>query len=499
MKPKGNMPYSLKNLRQELAGFHLVPSPSVPDFSLDALMAEATSCRLLKANDRRKIFHLTTPTTGYYLKLSTLLRPKDRWRHFFLPLRKRAEWRNLHRLAQAQIPAAKPVLKGENTASRPPMFFLLTEEVRGMPLKMNGAADARNLGGFMARLHSQGVYHADLHADNIILMPPGECCLVDVQEVYFLAWIPRRLRLHNLANFFFNLGLHAASHHWGPAFLEGYREGSSIDFRLTDLDRLAVHQQQKKFRSRAKRCCKNSTEFAVVKSAGWQGYKRRTFQWKAQDLRYALAKGQPLKGTHVIFHQGACIKKHPRRYSHGNRCLISWKMSRALEVRGIAVPRALGYFVIDNLNCFIAEFLADRLHLNTYLSSIADERTKRQALKSLALWLRKFYDTHVWQRDFKSSNILCRNGEYFMVDLDGVRIRRLTEHHQIINLAQLNASLSNAITIKDRLRFYHYYTAAQQPTRSQRRAFYQKVWDITRTKNTSIYNLDLRKLWIRLP
>jgi tRNA A-37 threonylcarbamoyl transferase component Bud32 len=490
---------SLKILGRELAGFHLMTGPFIPDFSLDDLMAEATSCRLVKANDRRKIFHLTTPTTGYYLKLSILRRRKDRRRHFFLPLRKWAEWRNLHRLSHAQIPAAKPLLKGENRSSRPRMFFLLTEEVRGRPLKINCAADARNLGGFVARLHSHGVYHADLHADNIILLPQGQCCLVDVQEVYFLAWMPRRLRLHNLGKIFFNLGLVDDIHHWAKAFLAGYRESAGIHFRLIDLERSAARQQQKKFRSRAKRCCMNSTEFVVVQSADWKGYKRRTFQWEAQDLRQALKRGQPLKGTHVMFYQGVCIKKHPRRHLHGNRCLTSWKMSRALEVRGIAAPCALGYFAIDNNNCFISELLVDRLHLNTYLSSISGERAKRRALKNLALWLRKFYDTNVWQRDFKSSNILCRNGEYFMVDLDGVRIRRLNEHHQIINLAQLNASLSNAITIKDRLRFYHYYTAGQQPTRLQRRAVYQKIWDITRTKNTSIYNLNLDKLWMHSP
>ena len=163
-------------------------------------------------------------------------------------------------------------------------------------------------------------------------------------------------------------------------------------------------------------------------------------------------------------------------------------MSRALEVRGIAVPRSLGYFVINNLSCFIAELLVDRCHLNTYLSALSDEQVKRRALKKLALWLRNFHDSNVWQRDFKSSNILCQNGDYFMVDLDGVRIRRLSEHNKIYNLAQLNASLSNAITIKDRLRFYHYYSADRQPTRPQRRAVYRKVWNITLTKNTALYD-----------
>jgi hypothetical protein len=110
------------------------------------------------------------------------------------------------------------------------------------------------------------------------------------------------------------------------------------------------------------------------------------------------------------------------------------------------------------------------------------------------LWLRTFHDTDVWQRDFKSSNILCRESDFFMVDLEGVRIRRLSDRNKIYNLAQLNASVSNAISIKDRLRFYHYYSADLQPTRQQRRAVYRKVWDITKTKNTKIYDLDFAEL-----
>ena len=169
-------------------------------------------------------------------------------------------------------------------------------------------------------------------------------------------------------------------------------------------------------------------------------------------------------------------------------------MSRALEVRGIPVPRSLGYFEMESQRYFLAELLDDRLHLNDYLSAISDERVKRQALKKLALWLRTFHDSDVWQRDFKSSNILCRESDFFMVDLEGVRIRRLSDRNKIYNLAQLNASVSNAISIKDRLRFYHYYSADLQPTRQQRRAVYRKVWDITKTKNTKIYDLDFAEL-----
>ena len=43
------------------------------------------------------------------------------------------------------------------------MFFLLTEEVQGVPLTIKCAADARKIGDYAATLHSHGVYHADLH------------------------------------------------------------------------------------------------------------------------------------------------------------------------------------------------------------------------------------------------------------------------------------------------------------------------------------------------
>ena len=80
-----------------------------------------------------------------------------------------------------------------------------------------------------------------------------------------------------------------------------------------------------------------------------------------------------------------------------------------------------------------------------------------------------------------------------MIDLDGVRIRRLKERDRIVNLAQLNASLSNAVTLKDRIRFFSYYTAGMNLGRHQRRSNYKEIWDITKTKGTTNYGLYLEK------
>ena len=108
--------------------------------------------------------------------------------------------------------------------------------------------------------------------------------------------------------------------------------------------------------------------------------------------------------------------------------------------------------------------------------------------------MKKIHDHQVRQSDFKSSNVLCKNGEYFMIDLDSVKIGRLTDKQLIINLAQLNASLSNMVSCKDRLRFFHHYTATDEHLRNRRRIIYKKVWEISHTKNTKTFNLDLESL-----
>ena len=482
------------DLARELADYRISASPFNPGFEFENLLSEVHECQVVKENNRRQVYHLKTIGRGYFLKHSSLIRTKDRVRHFLLPHRRWAEWRNLHSLMHARIPAARPLAKGQSKTAHPRSYFVLTEQVPGTHISINSLANARKLGQYMAYLHRHRVFHADLNRKNFILSPEGKFYLLDAQEVYFLPWIPRRLRVNNLGRMVFNLCSMDDPEPWTDTFLEGYSRSLPNNVNLSEVIETARRYQHRRYRSRSRRCCKNSSEFAVLKNRHLRGYKRRGFNWGVQQIMQAEEKGLFLKGDHVLCYQGVCIKKHRRKLFHQDRCLTSWKMSRALEVRGVPVPRSLGYFEFRGQSYFLAELLDDRLHLNAYLSAISDEKVKRQALKKLALWLRTFHDTGVWQRDFKSSNIICRNSGYFMVDLDGVRIQALSEQKKIYNLAQLNASISNALSIKDRLRFYHYYSADFQPTRQQRRAVYLKVRDITKTKNTKIYDLDFTEL-----
>jgi hypothetical protein len=83
-----------------------------------------------------------------------------------------------------------------------------------------------------------------------------------------------------------------------------------------------------------------------------------------------------------------------------------------------------------------------------------------------------------------------------MLDQESVSpLRRLpSRRRKIVNLAQLNASVSNAVNLKDRLRFFHHYTNGLSLSRNMRRKIYRDIWTITETKQTSFFGLDTKKL-----
>jgi tRNA A-37 threonylcarbamoyl transferase component Bud32 len=484
----------MARLLQEIDNFHTSSSRYYPDFDVEKLRAEVTEVKRIKENDRRRIYYLKTAASGYYIKISTLKRSKDRIRHFMLAHRRWAEWRNFHRLAEARICVARPVMKGELKPMWSGAFFVMTEKVAGVSLDSATPAVAEKIGRFLARLHSQGIYHADLHPRNIIVQFDNQPCLIDVQQVYFLPAIPRFGRIQNLGKLFFHFAKFADSAKWFNHFLAGYNPQQKNALSMAEAMRAAGRYRHRRYKSRTRRCKKNSTEFQIVKSRTMQGYRRRDLNWDAQNLKKALENASVIKSGRVFRFQDVCIKKHSRKLFHRDRCLTSWTMSRALEVRGVQVPAARGYFKMGDCSYFISQFVNDSARLNDYLSSLRNAAQRRDALKRLAFWVKKIHTLGIRQHDFKSSNVLVQRGEFILTDLDSVKIRAVTENHKITNLAQLNASLSNALGVKDRLRFCHYYMQKETFSRRQRRGLYRKVWQIALTKNTLKSGLDLEKL-----
>ena len=478
-----------ENLHKELLDFYIFPTDKYSDFTINQLFKNIIKLEIIKQSDKRQVYYIQTATEEFFLKISYIIRRKDRFRHKALPWRRWAEWRNLHKLSRIGINAAEPVLRGENRGQKPQAFFILTRKITGNAFNEESPDNFNKFGKYIALLHSKGVYFADFHPGNLIIDHNSNPHLIDVQEIYFWYKLPRFLRVNNLGLFFSHLNLHKFDRHLIDKFLFNYNLWFKKPVCLKKIILAANKYQKRHIRSRAKRCCMNSSEFTIIKNKNIKGFKKRDFSWTEDDLFLALEKGDSVKKERVLTFKGVCIKKRDTKLFQKDKSLISWKMSRQMEVIGIPVPKGLGYFKTANKSFFLSEFLSKGILLNGYLSSIVDWQKKRDALKKLALWLKKIHDHNVWQKDFKSSNILCVDDKYFMIDLDSVQIHQLSEKKKIINLAQLNASLSNAISCKDRIRFFQYYSEGKISKQKQR-DIYKKIVSVTLTKNTFLFGLD---------
>lgn len=480
------------DLCHALIKYRVIFDPAYSHLTKHQILGEAADITPVFRKYRRGIYAIKNDLGHFYLKVSPLSRKKDRIRFLFLPCRISTEWRNLGRLSQKGISAAQRVLFGYNGIYPNHGFFLVTKAIKGLPVNPESPGQVQKLAAYMASLHTAGVFHRDIHPGNILMDHNDEPVLLDAQEVYFLPWIPRRIKITNLGNMWWHILANARHPMKLDDFLAAYNSGKEPAVGTGEIIKVINRRQQRHYHSRSKRCCKNSSEFQVIKNGqGLKGFKRRDFTWSRTELQAALTQGSYLKGKKLIAHENICIKIHHKRFLHKDRSLASWKMARALDVRGINVPDALAYFAVGNKTYFLNRFDRGSLTLNDYFSGGLRNTDKKAAIRAFAEWLRACHDLNVWQRDFKSSNVLALDHQFMMVDLEGVTIRRhLPWRKKLINLAQLNASISNHLTLKDRLRFFDYYCRAELLPRRDRRRAYQRIWEITQRKNTAPFGLD---------
>jgi len=479
----------LNGLMDELAGHQIRISSYNRHLGLGDIFNNACGHRIIKNNNRKQVVFIKSVSGNYFIKQNFLTRRKDRLRHLFLPRRRWAEWNNLHKLKALGLEAAEPVIAGQNFNGDPSSFFIITKAVDGKTLHNDMQPNAALMGAYFADLHQKGFYYADLHPQNLIIKPDGQPVLIDAQEIFFLKKIPGRLRSYNLGRLY--LALRSTTpDRWFEEFLQIYNRKFKKTVHLHDIREASAKHYKKHIKSRTKRCLKNTSEFEAISTRGQKIYKRKDFAWDKADILHALKNSVNLKENKVVAYQSVCIKIHAKGRFHKDRCLASWVNSRALDMHGINVPRALGYFKFNHKSYFLAEYLKDGTPLYKFLPTLPAEKNKNKIIKQLARWVRNIHDHQVWQKDFNSTNVLYFNNQFILLDLDNVKLSGLSETKKILNLAQLNASTTDEIRLRDRIRFFYHYFDKQWPDRDKRREIYQTIWEITLTKNTAVFGLD---------
>lgn len=466
---------------------------------------------VVKKNMVRTVLRVEAEGMPLYIKRYHSSGLVEAVKSLLLPSRARSEWEAMARLSALGIPTAKPLFFGERRAAG---------VLKGAYFAAAEIEDAVDFGAFVQRavatgawerelkealygnlaeltraLHAAGVRHGDYHLGNILVQTHGapRVYLIDLHTVSFPRTLSRGARILNLARV-----AEVLSKLDGGAyldfFLEHYRKGaSSIAPSLKDLRdevmRIVHRLDLRRFKSRTRRCLKESTEFTRIRREGYVVRFRRTFD--PEKILEAIQEHDTVKreGDERLLHpvfknkvtrvmDSLCVKEY-RPPSIGLRLIPflsearkAWIAGRALEVRGVDTPKTVAWVRGKGRAFLITRFTAGQ-RLYEYIrescaSLDASDAAKWQKALSreTAALVRRIHELGIRHSDLSEQNILVEeDGEersYLLIDLDTVSFRkRIKEEERIKNLIQLG-HMPKEVNVLAKGRFLAHYLGGKR-------------------------------------
>jgi len=420
-------------------------------------------------------------------------------KYFFLPSKGRKEWFIAHQLQKKGLPIPKPLGWMEKVYRRgiQESYYLSEAVGSGVSLidllKSKENIPIESLAKAVRRFHDAGLFHKDLHAGNF-LWRGEDFFLTDLHRAKILSSPPLNKRLWNLAQWFHSLRstweendrLVFFRKYFGEKSITSQKEKEMFQKILTMMHRL----QKRQFKSRTKRCLKESTEFSVQKEDHIFYYHRREFPLAllrnkieehlnlSKKNSNALVKKESGVSISILKErdQGIIVKefrpvsfwsrfKELFRHSKGMK---AWVNGNGLIVRGVATLKPLALIEERSRwgltkSFFLMEALEKGQELDRYLSNgFQDVLKKRVFIKAFAQWVAQLHKMNIYHRDMKACNILVSKNEgswnFHLLDLEDIRLdKRVNAKELFKNFLQLNTSIPQTITHTDRLRFLKEY------------------------------------------
>jgi len=380
----------------------------------------------------------------------------ERLKQVFVGARARREFERSLEVQNRGIRCASPV--GYVVFRHTGTSFLVVEAEDGIDVgdalrqtpPAERASFLRSLAQFVREMHAAGIFHGDLHPGNI-LSRNGAFCLLDTVKCRMKKSLALQEMVRDLAQLAWGVwsvaGEEAArvlvSAYWGD-------DKAHIEATM----RRARRYGRRRLRSRSKRCVKESTRFARVKTAGWRILCCRD----RADLidHYIGATTHP---------EGAFCKRRIYRGLWGalrlllglGRLLRAWKAAHRLQLLGVPVVGHIAYarrlgFLRSEERLFMERA---ECNLQQFLWHCVFERRLDDALtmgEKAALSVRKLLLAGVWHGDLKSQNLLIMNGGVVIGDTESVRRRGLTDWRVARMLSQIESSLPRCLPPRSRLR-----------------------------------------------
>ncbi|HMK77284.1 MAG TPA: lipopolysaccharide kinase InaA family protein [Thermodesulfobacteriota bacterium] len=362
-----------------------------------------------------------------------------------------------------------------------------------------------------------GLFHQDLHGGNF-LWEGGSLFLTDSHRAKIMETLSLSQRLWNLAHLF-----HSLRKMWGETeqlqFLDRYFDGMSgghekreilFDRIYPSMDRLLRRQ----WRSRTKRCLKESGEFMVQKERGLRYFHRRDFSLDrlkrmldehralVRERPSCLVKNSPEVNVSVLKDEGERISLKQFYYPHfwgrmkeylrRSKGLKAWVAANGLRARGIPTLRPLALVERKDWMGLKESFLfmeapASDLEMDRYvLKGFEDLKRKRFFVKGFARWLGGLHRMSVYHKDMKTCNILVsEKGEawdFHFLDFEDIRLDEKVNGKKLFrNFLQLNTSTPRLMTKVDRFRFFREYLCFN-PVVKDEKAFLRGLMDESRRR-----------------
>jgi tRNA A-37 threonylcarbamoyl transferase component Bud32 len=367
------------------------------------------------------------------------------------------------------------------------------------------------------KFQEAGLFHQDLHGGNF-LWKGDFLFLTDLHRAQIVKPLSLNQRLWDLSHLF-----HSLRSMWGEEeqlqFLNQYFEGRFDDSQKREILHQKIHPvmgrlQKRQWRSRTKRCLKESTEFTVQREKGIRYFHRKDFPLDrlkrvmeehrdlVRERPFSLIKYSPEVIVSILNDEGEriCLKQfcYPhfwgqvKEHFRRSKGLKAWMAANGMRARGIPSLKPLALVERKNWiglkeSFLFMETLADDQEMDRYiLKGFADLNKKRLFIKAFARWLDGLHKMSLYHKDMKTCNILVsERGEtwdFHLLDFEDIRMNEKVNWKKLFrNFLQLNTSTPKVMTRVDRFRFFREYLRLN-PIVKDRKVFLQGLMDESRRR-----------------
>ncbi len=483
------------------------------------------NCEVVHNGYFKKVVKCNYEHESFYVKQYTVRNVMDAVKSVFSISKAQKEWKHAYNLLGYNLLTAEHVAYGEKRrfGMLKDCYIILkavqgcislkrvllnssVHECTGEHEKYKKSTLLKGLIPFIREMHDYGVFHGELHAENILVDSKNLTLfyLIDLGRMKFRnkGELSQAWRIREISRLLYSI-IDVCTDEEITDMINNYIRQTSLFKRKEKFQKTVMGEiyriKHRLWYSRSKKCLRTNDVFKIVNQHNYKINMRN--EWDVNDLvvlvkRHTvllkenldnIIKISPKVGiTRIQFPfediPGVCIKEYKylsvfKRFLY---CFCSsparkaWFSAHGLMALKFLTPKQ--YALIEEKvsvqlkrSFIVMEDISNYLPCNKYIDGMFKSfhnkiiiKKKRDFITCLAVSFRRLHDTGVYHHDLKANNIMVEElhnkWNFYYLDLDRIYFgKKVSIEKKIKNLSQINASLSNIITYTDRLRFYLIY------------------------------------------